>query len=164
MENNVYSTPESELISKEEEHAELASRWSRLGAALVDAIIMIPISITLMYFTGGFDVLQTGTEPGIIYNFMIGIANLIFYMLINGRFLLANGQTLGKKLLNIKIVSVDGKKAELNHLLKRYGFYFFIALFPVVGPLLSLVNILFVFSKSKRCLHDLVAGTHVVKA
>jgi hypothetical protein len=34
---------------------------------------------------------------------------------------------------------------------------------PVAGPFLSLIDSGFIFSKQKRCAHDYVAGTMVVK-
>jgi len=33
---------------------------------------------------------------------------------------------------------------------------------PQVGGLIGLVDILFIFGKERRCLHDLLAGTRVV--
>jgi hypothetical protein len=37
-------------------------------------------------------------------------------------------------------------------------------LVPFLGGLVALVDVLFIFGPSKRCLHDLVAGTKVVEA
>jgi uncharacterized RDD family membrane protein YckC len=34
---------------------------------------------------------------------------------------------------------------------------------PVVGQIFSFINILFIFTKEKRCIHDLVAKTKVVQ-
>ena len=36
-------------------------------------------------------------------------------------------------------------------------------LVPVLGPLASFVDILFIFGASRRCVHDLIAGTQVVR-
>ena len=35
---------------------------------------------------------------------------------------------------------------------------------PLVGTVFSLVNICFIFREDRRCIHDLMAGTHVVEA
>jgi uncharacterized RDD family membrane protein YckC len=48
--------------------------------------------------------------------------------------------------------------------MKRYAFYFFAPLVPVFGQILNMVNIVFIFSESKRCLHDRIGGTIVVKS
>ena len=39
-----------------------------------------------------------------------------------------------------------------------------VAQLPVIGAILGLVNILFIFGPEKRCLHDYIAGTRVIKA
>ena len=35
---------------------------------------------------------------------------------------------------------------------------------PVIGQIVSLINVLFVYRKDKRCVHDHLAGTIVIKA
>jgi uncharacterized RDD family membrane protein YckC len=37
------------------------------------------------------------------------------------------------------------------------------SLIPVIGGLLGLANIGFIFRKDRRCLHDIIAGTKVVQ-
>jgi len=115
-----------------------------------------------MYFTGGLSNLEAG-PPDLLYSFLLGLAGIVAFVLINGKFLLSNGQTIGKKLLKIKIVTTESKYANLSALAKRYGFNWAIALVPVLGQLLALINIVFIFGKTKRCLHDFVGGTKVVK-
>jgi len=48
-------------------------------------------------------------------------------------------------------------------LIKRYVLYMGLGLVPVVGSFLSIINVLFIFSSSKRCLHDRFANTRVVR-
>lgn len=50
-----------------------------------------------------------------------------------------------------------------KHLLVRYAVYFGLGYVPVIGGLLSIGNVLFVFRSDKRCVHDLVAKTMVVQ-
>ncbi|MNN94322.1 RDD family protein [compost metagenome] len=92
---------------------------------------------------------------------MVGVAA---FLLVNGHFLKNYGQTLGKRLLKIAIVDLDGKVPELgNLLLKRYLLWWLLAYIPVVGVLVVLVDYLFIFRADRRCLHDLAAGTRVVQ-
>ncbi len=165
MENNIYSPPESNLeTEKDSEHeVSLASRWSRLGASLIDTITIMPILLPLMYFTGGFDGIAEGKQPSMTYSLVFGLVGIVIFMLIHGYFLISNGQTLGKKALNIKIVTIDDQHAGISTLAKRYGFYWFIPQIPVIGQIINMVNVLFIFGKSKRCIHDLVGGTKVVQ-
>jgi len=164
MDKNAYTAPESEVEILDENESPLASRWSRLGAAIVDGLSILPLTIPLMYFTGGFDGIAEGIEPPFHYTLAMSIASIIIFMMIHGHFLVKSGQTLGKKALGIKIVTMDNKLPPIGHLAKRYGFYWLLPIIPIAGQLINLVNILFIFSKSKRCLHDHIGNTKVVIA
>jgi len=153
MEQDVYRAPESDLNIPQEGQGILAGRWARLGGSLIDSIIIMCITLPLMFFTGGFDVFTGGmdgqapTQPSFLYSFVIGIAGIVAFLLINGKFLLSDGQTIGKKLLSTRIVTNNDQKASGMTLVKRYGFYWVVALIPIIGGLLSVVNILFIFGK-----------------
>ena len=86
---------------------------------------------------------------------------MIVVMIIQGVLLESRGQTVGKKMVNIQIVrSKDGKNGGfVNNILLRTLVNGLIALIP----LYFLVDILFIFSDTKRCLHDRIARTIVVK-
>lgn len=163
--NNVYSTPQAELLDPSAVGEQpLASRWARLGAAIIDTIIMLIIVMPLMYFTGGFEGVMDGRQPSFIYSLVMGLVGIVIFFVINYRFLVANGQTIGKKVLEIKIVDLEGNVPPFQpQMLKRYAIYFLPGQVPMVGQVFSIINILFIFSKDKRCLHDLFAKTKVVK-
>lgn len=163
--NNVYSTPQSQLVDQvDDSEKPLASRWARLGASIIDSIIMMLVVVPVMYVTGGFDGMLEGREPGFVYMFGIGILSLVAYLVINYRFLVTNGQTVGKKVLEIKIVDLNGNLPLFQpQLLIRYAVYLLPGQIPFIGQLFSLINVLFIFSAEKRCIHDLVAKTKVVK-
>ena len=140
----------------------LATRWSRLWASILDSLIMMCFTVPLMYFTGGIDLLMEGRQPDAMYMVGMGIAGIVFFVLVNGKFLLESGQSIGKKVLKIKIVDLNDVLPSKVHLLKRYGLYFGLGQIPVVGQFLSIINILFIFGKEKRCLHDYVGETRVI--
>ena len=143
----------------------LASRWSRLFAALIDGLIMMAITSPIIYLSGWYDGIFEGVQPSITHGLIISLMSIIIFVLINGKLLASSGQTIGKRVLGIKIVTLAGEKATIsNHLLKRYGVYFITAQIPVIGGILSFLNIAFIFGKEKRCGHDLVAGTKVVNS
>jgi uncharacterized RDD family membrane protein YckC len=164
MENNIYASPEANLEIEQTIQSDLASRWNRLWASLIDGLTMIPIMLPIMYFTGGLEGLKNGVQPSLIYTLTMALIGVIIFVIIHGKWLIADGQTLGKRALNIKIVTVENKHASLAVLAKRYGFSMLIPQIPFIGALINFVNLLFIFTKSKRCLHDLVAGTKVVIA
>ncbi len=162
MENSIYSSPESDLDIESESESILASRWSRLGAALLDGLLVLPITLPLMHFTGGFDVISSGVQPTLLYTLGVSFVGVIFFVLIHGYFLINYGQTIGKKIMGIKIVTTDNQLPGLSNYGKRYGIFWIIPLIPGIGQWINMVNILFIFSKSKRCLHDRAGDTMVV--
>ena len=164
MDDNVYTPPKSDLGPPSIDDGNLATRGSRLVAALLDALMVLPITGPLVYFTGGFDGITTGVQPSISYTIIMTAIGILVFLLIHGYFLISNGQTLGKKALGIKIVTHDNQHASVMTLAKRYGFYWLIPQIPVVGILLNFVNLLLIFGKPKKCIHDYVGGTIVIKA
>ncbi len=124
---------------------ELASRGSRLLAAIVDSAAFLVIYAAFL--------LNSMTL------FMVGICALIAIQIY---FLSSRGQTVGKMVMNIKIVKIDGNK--------NGGFGTNVLMRAIVNgilgliPLYSLVDVLFIFREDRRCIHDLIAGTQVVEA
>ncbi|VAW62772.1 hypothetical protein MNBD_GAMMA11-3143 [hydrothermal vent metagenome] len=163
-ENNgdMYAPPKAELAVEANEIL-LASRWSRFFASLLDSLTIMTVTLPTMYFTGGFTDIAEGIEPSFVYNLSIGMLAIFIFFIVNGKFLLNDGQTLGKKALGIKIVDLDGNLPTMkNHLVKRYATYFLPGQVPIVGQFFSFINILFIFGKEKRCIHDHFAGTRVI--
>lgn len=164
-ENNIYDTPQSQLVEQSASVGvtTLASRWARLGASLIDSLIIAVVTLPVMYFTGGFDGIMEGRQPGALYLLGMTVLGMIVYFAINYRSLIANGQTIGKKVLDIKIVDLNGNVPTFQwQLIVRYVVVAFPSQIPVVGPLFGLIDALFIFSKEKRCIHDLVAKTRVI--
>jgi uncharacterized RDD family membrane protein YckC len=88
------------------------------------------------------------------------------YLLFHGYLLHKGGQTIGKRLVGTRIVSVeDNRILPLWKVFTlRYLSISVVAQIPGIGPALSLVDSLFVFRGDKRCVHDLIAGTKVIDA
>ena len=163
MDDDIYKAPESNLIEEVQKDNELASRLSRLGASILDSLILMAVTLPVMYFTGGFDVIDTGVEPSWTYSLLIGLVGVGCFIVFNASLLARYGQTIGKKVVGIKIVDLDGNLPTIkSHLLVTYATYFMPGQIPVIGQLVSVINILFIFGKQRRCIHDHVAGTQVV--
>jgi len=163
MEKDIYNPPKADL-NNDATLGQLASRWARLFGSIIDSLIMGIAMLPLMYFTGYFDGITEGNQPSLIHAFALGLVGCVIFVLINWRFLKASGQTIGKKALSIKIVTDGDQLPEISTLLKRYGVYFGLSIIPIIGGLLSLLNIVFIFGNEKKCLHDRAAVTKVVKA
>jgi uncharacterized RDD family membrane protein YckC len=68
--------------------------------------------------------------------------------------------------MDIRIVSFDDESNPgfVKAFLLRVFVNGLIGAVPFVGFVYSLVDIFFIFRDDRRCLHDLIAGTKVVKA
>jgi uncharacterized RDD family membrane protein YckC len=88
----------------------------------------------------------------------------VIYLLVNAAMLARTGQDVGKRYAGIRVVNADGSKAnETTALLKRDALTFVIGL-TGVGLLYWLADLVSLFGKGGRCLHDRIAGTRVVRA
>jgi uncharacterized RDD family membrane protein YckC len=87
---------------------------------------------------------------------------LLIYSLI---LLATRGQTLGKKILGIRIGTFpDGHNpGGVKTILLRIFVNGLITAIPLVGSAYSLIDICFIFRQDRRCIHDLIAGTQVIK-
>jgi uncharacterized RDD family membrane protein YckC len=141
----------------------LARREHRLAASFVDSIVatvcLLPIAFTPA-ISGSL--LNRSHIPFLGTLEMVAIAILMF-VVVHAYFLVKNGQTIGKKIVGIKIVDLDNQVPPLSVLLgRRYLPVLLLPLISVVGALLWLVDVLLIFKVNRRCIHDLIANTKVI--
>lgn len=160
--NDIYSTPKADLDMPPPQGYLLAERWRRLVASLLDGITVMPFTFGGMFLLGDLQNIKEGIPAPVSHQLIIAAVAVMAFSAIHGRMLVKAGQTWGKKVMRIKIVKVDETKADTKALVKRYAFYLLIAYLPWVGQYLSIAGVLFIFSKSRRCLHDYVGETKVV--
>lgn len=137
---------------------DLAGRGARLSAAFVDGVIQTFLAVA---FINPIEAAGISDESGLVLEAIVICA----YLAVNGYFLARDGQTLGKKLVGIKIVRTDGRKAGLGRIVGlRYLPLGMIGVIPLLGGLIGAVDALFIFRASRQCLHDQLADTIVVNA
>ncbi|WP_344888922.1 RDD family protein [Actinomadura meridiana] len=144
----------------------LASRWARLGAAIIDLILIGIvsglISIPFIDWDRVFD-----PEPGDSFyngaqvgtNAVSVILAFLYFWLMHVKF----GQTLGKMLLRIRVVNADDRQAiSSGQAAGRSAFY------SVLGGIcgcVGLIDVLWIlWDPRKQALHCKVAHTVVAKA
>ena len=150
---------------------EIAEFHKRLLAYLVDFILLILYMFSILYLLyGGFKVGEG--SRGLVM--IVLVIPTLFYTLVSE--VTMNGQTIGKKILQIKVVSLDGGEPAAGQYLLRWfirfyewGFIIFTLFWSngftglmwlIIGGLTSII-IIGISSKSQR-LGDIVAGTVVV--
>lgn len=163
---NPYAPPTAHVadVRRPEDGQELASRWTRFGAGLIDFIVMMAV-LWIVSKATPWNPLDFSAEPSLTRLLTNAVFGFTLFMLINGWLLVQRGQTVGKLATRIRITRPDGAKASpVRVLLARYGVGQVLAAIPVVGGLYGLADCAFVFRESRRCIHDLIADTIVVKA
>ena len=151
--------------------------WRRVGAFVIDLVILGAFGIALGLFLEE-QFVQLGAWGRLIGFFVA----LIYFGFLNSR--MFGGQTIGKKLCNIRVAGKDNQSIDLLRSFARYsilGVPFFLNgahftseamtsfwIYPisllVFGGLIS-VAYLYIFNRTTRqSLHDLIVGTYVVNA
>ncbi|MDM8560010.1 RDD family protein [Candidatus Parabeggiatoa sp. HSG14] len=149
---------------------ELARRDTRLVAHLVDSIILIfPIfflSLTLPIFIEGAAKQNEDIMIGWALLFLGVILFYITLIIIDTVLVYQNGQTIGKRLLSIKIVRSDGSRAGLSRIFcwRYFPTLIYSALSNGLNSFFFFIDHLLIFQKSRRCGHDLIADTIVIES
>lgn len=166
--SNPYATPDAPVMDIPSEGPELASFGIRLLGAIIDGILMLLLVFPLVFAFGFMSIsdIMAGIQPTFVDNLKMGTMGFVVFLLVQGYFLNASGQTIGKKILGTKIVTMDNQKPEFVKLiLMRYATIHAIGQIPILGGLFGFVNVLFIFIGDQRqCLHDKFAGTKVIVA
>jgi uncharacterized RDD family membrane protein YckC len=144
---------------------ELAGRWSRLGATLIDGILAGIVFWCVSLFTP-FNAFRPALQNGLVVAMVENaLAGFVVVLVLHGYLLQTRGQTIGKLLLHVRIVRSDGSRATLARLAGlRYFVNSALTLIPWVGWFYALIDVLMIFRQSHKCLHDDIADTIVVKA
>lgn len=155
--------------------APLAERSTRLAANFIDNVIAAVACIPggMLVGAAALQALLSGRSPspdevnvgqlllgfGLLAVAGIALAIVQIWMLVK------RGQTLGKRMLDIRIVRFadEGNPGFASAVLLRAIVPGVIGALPYVGMVFALVDICFIFRADRRCLHDLIAGTKVVK-
>jgi len=138
----------------------IASRFDRLIAVILPYTILVLIGLVTYPIEK--------VNPGLAQ--FVGVSLIIIMVVINLLLIVRRSQSIGKFLMNIQVVdSTTGQRYRaVDYLFIRefFGKTLIIGAIPFFGGLFMLayfpVDSLFIFSKSKRTLHDRIAGTDVV--
>jgi uncharacterized RDD family membrane protein YckC len=164
----------------------LASRLARLGGAVVDAIFDWLLRLGSVVGASLFFKVATPSY-GLHYRYqtleVLGFcgASLVIFG-VQGAFLVRRGQSLGKFVMRTRIVRPDGTPTDLlrgllvrslpaslfplslllGHLSPRYEQHFMPAI-QVSWMIACTLDVLLIFGPNRRCGHDYLAGTLVVR-
>ncbi|WP_299390115.1 RDD family protein [uncultured Gelidibacter sp.] len=128
-----------------------AGAGERLLAFIIDSIIKIGYLTILNMTVGAFQDMDQWSQIGI--NTVLGLP-VVFYTLALES--LMEGQTIGKRIMNIKVVKIDGYQASLADYVVRWFFRI------VDIYILGLGFFVIIFNKRSQRFGDMAAGTSVI--
>lgn len=147
----------------------------RLGARLIDAVILWIVSLIIVVpLVIGSIFNDVGANAAFGFGNSVGgwIASLVTTAIYVGYFAYlesSRGQTIGKQLLNLRVVGPGGGNPTMEQALKR-NLWLAASIIPIVGGLIQLGLIIWIIvtisgGSDKRGVHDQFAGgTQVVRA
>jgi uncharacterized RDD family membrane protein YckC len=140
---------------------ELADRGTRLGAAILDGLLYGAVVLPGIFMASGFS----------LYDWRVFLP-ILALAIVQWYLIASRGQTLAKGWLRIRIVKMDGSPCGfVNGVVLRswvmqligFGAAYMLGAMQVSFNPIGLLDVLFIFGAERRCLHDLIAGTKVIR-
>lgn len=137
---------------------DLATRKQRFFAMMIDGAL-----ISALFAIAAYEGIPDPVR-------FLGLAAGAAVFAANLHHLAKRGQTLGKRAVGIRIVRLDtqengGFTANVlkRGLLSGLPYFLLTLLHPAAGGLYVWADVLMIFRGERRCLHDVIAGTVVIR-
>jgi len=166
---NPYAPPRANVYDVNSAAGDVpADRGTRLVAAILDGLIFFAMVYLPLLIGGAVTGAFAGASGGSMnaaaffgVGSFFGLAGLIVWIWLTVKFVNANGQSIAKKMLGIKVVRTDGSAVSLGRLFWLRNFVNgLLGLIPFYG----LIDALLIFGEPRQCIHDKLADTIVIKA
>ncbi len=158
-----------------------ATRGARFAAAFIDglalggvaAIIGIIAAIAIPAYTayqkrlaatGGAVHASDGRVVAIAIG-VLAVAAMVGIFAYTGVLVYRYGQTIGKRVMGIRVVRTDGTRVAFGRVIfLRWLPTALLGMIPLLGYVVSLLDVLLIFRENRLCVHDNIADTKVVTA
>jgi len=151
-----------------------AGFWERVAAYLIDGLILgIPfgiVVIALIFTFGGFGMLlhRSPVDPRAAFAlmapmFMVFFLGMFFFVLLQWLYFAglessARQATIGKSVMSLRVTNIEGRRLSFGHATGRFFAKIVTGMIPfAIGYIMA------AFTEKKQALHDLIAGTLVLK-
>jgi uncharacterized RDD family membrane protein YckC len=147
-----------------------AGFWQRFAAHLIDSLILgIPFAlvfIVMIFLLGGFGLMRRNPGEGNVAAAVVGplILGMILLFVILSWLYSAGMEsserqaTFGKAAMSLRVTNLDGQRASFGHATGHHFAKILSGLVPfAIGYIMA------AFTARKQALHDLIAGTLVLR-
>lgn len=153
----------------------LAGWWSRVGAALIDGLIVgIGSLVLLIALTAPFGIGFFADESVGVISILVGLlfatlcVTIVAFLYAPAMMARTNGQTLGRMVVGIRVVRAKGQEMTFGWAMLREvavkALLFGVASSLTFG-LASLLDVLWpLWDEEHRALHDFIVDTRVIRA
>ena len=184
--NNVYQSTQVDYEPEGADEMELASPGKRIAAYLINCLIgsvaYIPMIWGAVSMSGSYAAAidpenPVQMEPSGFALGMIGLGSVLIlaYLIFQAVLMSKTGQSLGKRLMKIKVVNEDGdnpgfagtvamREIVPNLVLTVVGMIPFLGIIAQLGFWIACLVMLFLVDRDRRTLQDMIAKTYVVDA
>ena len=146
----------------------LASRMRRLLATAIDMLLVPALTVLLVGLLGVVEHAEDFTDSWwVLHVLLLAIAS---YLILNGPLLWRRGQTVGKWALGIAMHTKAHQPVSFWKLVFIRAWFFPLLFLPALSfvgawplSLIPIFDLLFIFGQKRRCLHDRLSGTQVVR-
>ncbi len=143
-------------------HLVYAGFWLRFCAIFIDGLIFLPLSLIsyyLQYLSRSDDFQSPAAKIGLglglmAYGVFLIVVRWLYFALLESS---AWQATLGKKAMGIYVTGLDGNRIGFGRATGRYFGKIISALILMIGFIMA------GFTERKQALHDMIAGTLVVR-
>ncbi len=152
----IYSTPANP------DNFVYAGFWLRLAALLVDIVLIVAVSLAVGFTIGIVAGVTGGNVAAIIgtpeeFGLFDLISLILQWLYFAGMESSASGNTFGKRAVGICVVDLQGQRISFGKATGRYFGKILSALIVLIGYFMA------GFTARKQALHDMMAGTLVIK-
>ena len=184
--NNVYHSTQVDYEPEGADEMALASPGKRIAAYLINGLIgsvaYIPMIWGAMSMSGSYAAAMdpenpVQVEPSGFALGMIGLGSVLIlaYLVFQAVLMSKTGQSLGKRIMKIKVVNEDGdnpgfagtvamREIVPNLVLTVVGMIPFLGIIAQLGFWIACLVMLFLVDRDRRTLQDMIAKTYVVDA
>ena len=170
---NPYAPPSAQVLDIPVDAVERADRMLRLAAFFIDWILgsvatgMLIVGVILWIGSAVATSSDAALDTSVFVTVsLVGFALVAIWIALNCIFVYRNSQSIGKKIVGIKVVRADGSHASFARIFWLRNVVNFL---PNLVPIVSffywwLIDPLLIFGDKQQCLHDLIADTIVIRA
>ncbi len=177
--DNPYA-PSNAQLEEEIIELELAGRGARLIAVILNSLIIMLTQIPTYFamatepdllpaiigilsaadIVGGIRLIFESMGFLLMTSIVAWLGIIVYNLVLFHR----QGQTLGKRIMGIKVIRSNGDRCSLRRFVfLRYALVALLGGIPFIGIFVSIADPLLIFRESRQCLHDTIADTIVIK-